>query len=67
MGGWWEPKPRALEGTGAWVWGLKHQAGQAHFEAACISPKGPNPRPFWRVRCQACQVALTAWEGILDT
>lgn len=40
---------------------------QAHFKAACINPTGPSPRPFAGVRCQACQVALTAWEGILDT
>lgn len=42
-------------------------AGQAHLKAACIHPKGKGLRLFVGARLQACQAALTAWEGILDT
>lgn len=41
MGGWWEPKPSAMEGTGAWVWGPEHQAGP--FQGCLHQSHRPKP------------------------
>lgn len=55
------------EGTGARIAFGTPSARQAHLKDAYIHPKGKGRRPREGARRQACRVAPTAWEGILDT